>query len=150
MKIFSHCLALLFMMPASAFATFKFCDIYQGQLMQCSEVIAIASNIPVYRDDGYRHCYIQAGSAIYCETLASVRKFPVLTEEGYRDCDIDAGVVTSCTTYSNATHFVVDLHDEDPRVWMRWLKSAWCMLPSAWQSDGCAAHPHLPQQITFF
>ncbi len=150
MKLFSHCLALLFIMPTSAFATFKFCDIYQGQLMHCSDVITIASSIPVYRDGGYRYCYIQAGNAIYCEALASVKKFPVLTKAGYRDCDIVAGAVTSCTAYSNATHFAVDLPDEDPRAWMRWLKSSLCLLPSAWQPDECAAHPHLPQQITFF
>lgn len=117
--------------------------------MQCNEVITVASNVPVYRDNGYRNCYIQAGSAIYCDALTSVRKFPVLTEQGYRDCDIHAGAVTSCSAYSNATHFAVELPQEDSRVWMRWLKSSLCLLPSAWQPDECAT-PHLPHKFTFF
>ncbi|NDJ57574.1 hypothetical protein GWD52_11330 [Enterobacteriaceae bacterium 4M9] len=114
--------------------------------MNCSEDVAIASNIAAYRDNGYRNCYIQAGNAIYCEGLAT-GKFTVMTGEGYRDCDIRAGAVTFCAAWSNATHSPVDIPDDEPRVWMRWLKSSLCRLPSAWKPDDCADKSHLPVKI---
>lgn len=149
MNTLRHLTALLLLAPASAFATFKFCDIYQGQIMECRAEVAIASYIPVYRDNAWHDCYIQAGQAIYCDAPTNARGLPVAGREGYRDCDIQSGVITSCGAYSSVTHFPLAVTDEEPRVWKRWLKTAVCFAPALLRPESCEISA-LPEEITFF
>lgn len=150
MKLFRHGLALCIFMPASAFATFKYCDIYQGQIMDCRATITVASDIPVYRDNHYRNCYIQAGKAIYCDGLATVTHFPVLSREGYRDCDIRSGVITSCGVYTSGRRVPVAISDDDPGGWQHRLKFTLCLLPAPLSPHDCSDVPPFPDAITFF